>query len=77
MKVVFRLGWLQEAEAKATTTRDLGAKIMYEDIAKHYRYLAEQQGRMESYARRSKKQGRLVSRPASQSFTLAVSKRRK
>lgn len=45
----------EEAQVKAETTRDLSAKPMYEDIAGHYRYLAEQQDRMDAYERRSKK----------------------
>jgi hypothetical protein len=31
----------EEAEAKAKTTHDLSASRMYEELAQHYRYLAE------------------------------------
>jgi hypothetical protein len=39
----------EEAEAKAKTTRDLSASRMYEELAQHYRYLAEQQERVDAW----------------------------
>ena len=39
----------EQAEEFARTTRDLSAKLMYQEIAEHYRYLAEYQIKMDGW----------------------------
>ena len=40
----------EQAEASAKSTRDLSAQHMYEEVARHYRYLEEQQNIMDRRA---------------------------
>ena len=40
---------VEQAEESARTTRDLSAKLMYQEIAEHYRYLAEHQIKMDGW----------------------------
>jgi hypothetical protein len=44
-----------QAEQSARTTRDLSAQRMYDQIADHYRYLADQQVLMDGFQRRHAK----------------------
>jgi hypothetical protein len=44
----------EEAEAKVKTTRDLSASRMYEELARHYRYLTEQQDKADAWTLRQR-----------------------